>query len=553
MRRNGIARHRLKLAVLLLVAMLVAACAGGGGANRDTSSDGAPGPGSTDGSSGTGTKDETIFVAVPNDPSNWDYDFVQGDIVALSMVKNVQPHLFDHPHADGGAGYSLLDSTQLVGVYADSYEISEDGLVWTVKLKEGLSFPDGAPVTAEAFRWSKERGLSQNSNAQFTYGSMLGITDASQIKVIDEMTLEITHGHFSAMQPYMHVVGGYFFNPAQLQEHATADDPWALEWHGKNPGHGGPYVVAEAVQGQRYVLVRNENWPGEVKNDRVEVQVVPSSASRVLMLKKGDVDIVYGLTSRDALTLDGSDGIKVISVPTIDSLYLIPNHSIAPFDNVHFRRALAYAMPFADVVNKVYQGNAQPMRSLLPTGMPGSTDRYWVYDTNLDKAREELALSGYAGARIELTIEAGVPEHEQVALLVRDALKQIGVDVEIQQLDATTLAEQRTKRTIPFSLTQGVAWINDPEYLMNSHYVSDGFLNWGDYNNPRIDEIVRSSSTVVDLDERLAMYDEVQQIAMDELPIIPLAQPNFVIAMRDHLNGFVYAPDGLYRLWTLSK
>jgi peptide/nickel transport system substrate-binding protein len=81
----------------------------------------------------------------------------------------------------------------------------------------------------------------------------------------------------------------------------------------------------------------------------------------------------------------------------------------------------------------------------------------------------------------------------------------------------------------------------------------EGFLNYGDYNNPRIVEIVQQSASVVDADERIAAYDEAQQIAMEDLPFVPLAQPNYVVAMRDHLQGYTYANDQLYRFWTLYK
>ena len=498
------------------------------------------------------TAPNTIVAAVPNEPSTWDYDFVQGDLVGLSLVKNVDPFLLDHPVVDSGEGYLTLDTTQLLGVYADSYTVSEDGLTWTITLKEGLTFPNGDPITAETFRAAKERGLNFQANIGFVYGT-IGIPTIDHLTVIDDLTLEIKHDSFSSLQPYMHAIGSFFFDPKTWEENGSTDDPWATDWKSKNPGSGGPYSVAEVVAGQRIVLEANPNWPGEVANEKVEVQIVPSAANRVLMLQRGDIDIAFGLGRRDVLSLEGAEGVKILSIPTTDAVMLVMNHSMAPFDNADFRKAIAYALPYADILNGVYGGNAIPMHSVMPDGMPGYTDAYWAYDTDIAAAQAALAASGIANPTIDLTIEAGVAEHEQTALLVQNALSEIGITVNIQELDSTTIAEQRAQRALPFLLHQGISWINDPEYHFSLSLAAEGFLNFGDYNNPRIAEIIKESSQIVDASARFAAYDEAQQIAMEELPFIPLVQPNYVVAMRDNVQGYAYAPDQVYRFWTMSK
>jgi peptide/nickel transport system substrate-binding protein len=497
------------------------------------------------------TPANTIVAAVPNEPTTWDYDFVQGDLVGLSLVKNVDPFLLDHPVVDSGEGYLTLDTTQLLGVYADSYTISEDGLTWTITLKEGLTFPNGDPITAETFRASKERGLNFQANIGFVYGT-IGITPEN-MTVIDDLTLEIKHNSFSSLQPYMHAIGSFFYDPKTWEENGSTEDPWATDWKSKNPGSGGPYSVAEIVAGQRIVLEANPNWPGEVANERVEVQIVPSASNRVLMLQRGDVDIAFGLGRRDVLALEGTEGVKILSIPSTDAVMLVLNHSMPPFDNPDFRKAVAYALPYEDILSGVYGGNATAMKSVMPNGMPGYTEAYWVYDTDMAAAQAALAASGVQNATIDLTIEAGVAEHEQIALLVQNALSEIGITVNIQELDATTIAEQRAQRALPFLVHQGISWINDPEYHFNLSLAAEGFLNFGDYNNPRITEIIQESAQIVDAAERFAAYDEAQMLAMEDLPYIPLAQPNYVVAMRDNVQGYTYAADQLYRFWTMSK
>ena len=122
-------RLSVKMVWLALILLVTVSCVPPTAAPAESSAASAPAAASK-------TDPGTIVAAVANDPTTWDYDFVQGDLVGLSLVKNVDPFLIDHPTVDSGQGYLTLDTTQIVGVYADSYTVSDDGLVWTMALKE---------------------------------------------------------------------------------------------------------------------------------------------------------------------------------------------------------------------------------------------------------------------------------------------------------------------------------------------------------------------------------------------------------------------------------
>ncbi|MEZ4832213.1 MAG: ABC transporter substrate-binding protein [Caldilineaceae bacterium] len=151
--------HRKVALLLILMIALLSACAAPATPAQDTAP-AAEDVAAEDVAAEAQTPADTIVAAVPNEPSTWDYDFVQGDIVGLSLVKNVDPFLLDHPIVDSGNGYLTLDTTQLVGVYADSYTVSDDGLTWTITMKDGLTFPNGDPADAEAYRASRNAALT---------------------------------------------------------------------------------------------------------------------------------------------------------------------------------------------------------------------------------------------------------------------------------------------------------------------------------------------------------------------------------------------------------
>lgn len=494
----------------------------------------------------------TLLVAIANDPSGWDMDFTTGDEVGLSLAVNVDAYLFLHGVIESD-DYFLVDTTVLEGPYLDGYEVSADGRTWTIRLKQGVAFPDGTPVTAHAFKWSKDRGFAAQANAAFVFRT-IGVSSPDNIRVLDDYTLQITTDFFSPLTPYMLQIGSFFDNPSVLQRHATADDPWAFAWHARNPGGGGPYIVEQYLPGQAIALVRNPNWPGEVANERVVLLVVPSAANRMAMLQRGDVDLAIGLGRRDIVPLRTNPNLKVLSIPSINQLYLTLNVEQPPFDDVKVRQALAYAIPYEAIVANVFFGDAERATSVLPRRMPGHIDTSTRYTNDLRKARQLLEESSYGpDLGLVLHIEGDKHEHELVALLIQDQLRQIGVNLAIQRLDATTMQEQRAKRSLGLQLEEGVMWVNDPEYLFSARFLPEGYLNHSNYNNPRVSQIVAEAAQTVDFEERLARYAEAQEILMQELPEIPIAEPNYVVAMRANVTGFLYGDDQLFRLWTLRK
>lgn len=534
--------------VLALVLMVLAGC--GQKSNTGGGKPSSQGPSANTGQAGANNK--SIIVGIGNDPSGWDLDFTTNDEIGLSMGVNVDPYLFEYGTRQEGE-YAVVDTTKLLGLYAESYQVSPDGKTWTITLRKDAQFPDGTPVDAEALKWSKDRGLAVQANVGFVFRT-IGINSPEHVKVLDSHTLQLTMDHYSSLTPYMLQIGTFFDNPKLLKEHAASGDEWATAWHAKNPGHGGPYTVANHVQGQRIVLQKNPHWPGQVKNDEVILQIIPSEANRMLTLKRGDVDIAFGLSRKDVQELKSDANLKVLSIPSINQVYLTLNHGMAPFDNPKVREAVAHAIPYQDIIEKIYFGDAVQAKSVLPKGMPGYVETHWKYDLNLEKAKQLLVEAGYPdGLETTLTIQSDVREHELLALLIQGQLAQVGIHLKIQKLDTTTLQEQRAKRTLEFQLQEGVMWVNDPEYLFNAIFVPDGYLNHADYNNPRVTEIVKESAQIVDFEERIARYDEAQKLVLEDLPWIPIAQPNYVIAMRKNLEGFLYGDDMLMRLWTLYK
>ena len=220
--------------------------------------------------------------------------------------------------------------------------------------------------------------------------------------------MRFTQNYPSALSTQIQLIGLFIYDSKVMKEHATASDPWALDWAGKNPQVGGAYVVSSRVPGQSITLQANPNYPLPVPTKQIVLRVIPSSANMRLQLEKGDIDIASTLTRRDIVQLKGKQGIKIISAPSAEQVSLPINVKMRPFNDVRVRRAMAWATPYDQIIKTVYGGDARRATSYLPLDTVGSSRIGYPYKYDLAKARAELAKSSVKnGFSAELVIPTG--------------------------------------------------------------------------------------------------------------------------------------------------
>ncbi|MCS5734422.1 ABC transporter substrate-binding protein [Herbiconiux daphne] len=491
-----------------------------------------------------------LRIAVPSYPGSWDQDFVAFDPVALALFKNVYPYLVDYGVTDVDGG-QILDTENILPAWAESFT-SDDGKLWTLKLRDGATFPSGNPITADDVKWSKDRAFAAKANVAGVY-SLIGLTDPEQIQVVDDKTVTFDQAYPSALSAQIQAISLFIYDSKLMKEHATADDPWAQDWAAQNPSDGGLYNVESFTPGQEIVLKANKDYPAEdgPHTDTIRLTVVSDPAAESVLLQNGDVDIALGLGRQQIADLDGVSGVKIISAPSNEMISIPLNTTMAPFDNPLVRQAVAYAMPYDDIISTVYGGDARRPMSIVPIDMPGYTEEGFPYEQDLDKAKDLLSQAGVSGASVELAYAADNDEQEQIAILVQDALGKAGITVTPTPLDPATLGDRRDAKDLAMQITSGQQWVNDVEYLMNG-WTTGAYLNYANYSNPTVDADVEASHTITDTDERNALWAEVQEQFATDVPVIPLAQPNYNLPVGDNVKGFVQPVDGLIRLKYLS-
>jgi peptide/nickel transport system substrate-binding protein len=496
----------------------------------------------------------TLTIAVPSAPGSWDQDYLAFDLVGLALDKNYYPYMIDYP-TKRVRGALVQDTSRVVPVYARSFTSSANGRVWTLRLKRGIRFPSGNEMTAEDVKWSKDRAFAAKANVAGVY-SLIGLTRPDQVKVLDKYTVQFTQDYPSALSPHVQVISLYVFDSKLMKEKATRADPWARQWASQNPINGGAYNVVSQRAGAEILLQANPAFPGTPKPSiqTVRLVITPSAANRRLQLQRGDVDLAIGLSRRDILQLRGRSGIRVISGPSNEFVFIAMDVTKPPFNDRRVRQALAWAVPYQAIITSVYGGDARLSRSIVPLDMPGSSRVGYPYTYDVNRARQLLRQAGRGdGFDAELVIGQGDPDQQRIAILVQNALRQVGVDLSIRALDPATLNDRRAKKQIQMQIASGQYWVNDVQYQVGTSLIPGGFLNYSNYNNAALTRLYNQSARTANQRRRLALFRQMQQMLAREVPWLMLGQPNFALPVRSNVSGWMQPVDNLFRLRYLRK
>ena len=488
-----------------------------------------------------------LTVGVPGDIETLDpccANFIRSH-EALLLLYDV-PVIHPAVEQDGAL---VADATQLEGRYFESWEAHDDGLTYTIKVREGATFADGTPVTAETVRYMIERNLNTPGGGAWLLTNIAFVSEPPT--VIDEYTLELKTDRPSPMvMQSFYMSSSAALDPAVVAENATDDDPWATEFLNREaPNPSGPYELVSHTPDQEVVFeARDDFYLGAPAYDRIVWRIIPSPAERVQLLMAGAIDVAIGLGTQEFAALEGADGVQVIRVPSKNMAYIGMNNSIAPFDDPQTRQAVSYAVDYDDILQNVYQGDTQRLWGPLPNGSLYSLGDEIGYSHDPEQAAALLESSSYDGSTVTLSIDSARAEHELIAVRVQAALREAGVDVEIEQLPSAVFAERKAGKQLQMFVDESLAWIDDPNYALSLTLEGGVFGNYVDYNNERVNEIIAEGWGVQDPAERQAMFEEAQRLIVEDAPWVFLAQPDFKLAMRDTVTGFVLYPNEIPRL-----
>ena len=428
-------------------------------------------------------------------------------------------------------------------VLAKSWEISEDGKVYTFYLNENIKFHDGTDLDSSAVKKSLEFIIDSKSRKASIFSPFI-----DSIEVVDELIFKI----------YLKIPGGFFINnlahsaglimsPNSLDEYG-----YDLGELGKHPVGTGSFVLDEWKRAESITLIKNENyWNEGPYLDSIVYNVIPEDITRVIQLQSGDADITSRVPPIMIDRLEEISDITVDIVPSLRVMYLGFNFDKPPFDNDKVRKAINYAIDKDKICEVILRGMGITSDSpLAPLTVGYYATGGFPYDP--EKAKELLKETGNENLEFELSCPKGryLQDYESV-LAIQGMLAEIGVKADVRPMEwADYMSYLYGSADNPQYEVFFVGWspsTGDADWVLRPNFYSDNFIPYGDnnffYKNEELDMLIDEGAAEVDYDKRMEIYERAQEILVLEDTVWGyLWYLNQVVAYDDSLMGVEVLP-----------
>ena len=421
----------------------------------------------------------------------------------------------------------LDEDMNFVPRLAESWEQPDD-VTHIFKLREGVKFHNGREMVADDVKYSFERVLNPETAA-------IGKSYYDCIKTIE--VLNDYEVKFVLKEPF----APFMSNLTSLYGAIVPKE--VVEEYGDlmNEACGtGPFKLKEWIPDNRIVLEKNEDYfrEGKPTLDGIEFYVMTDQASRLAALRTGNIHMAKLPASSIPLVKDNPD-IQVMDYQSNDYSYLGFNLDLEKFQDKRVRQAISYAINRQDIIDTVYDGEAQ-ITGFVPPAMGKWAIDYAsedLYQQNIEKAKKLLADAGYPDG-FETTIGVGLYDDiRDTGEVLQKQLEAIGIKAEIQNLESGQYIDAWSNRTHEMLAGRNGAG-TDPNRAVGFFFSTNGSANvWG-YSNPEVDKLVELGKATVDEKEREKVYKEAQQLVLDDCPNLFLVSPMEYFFVRKEVSNF---------------
>ena len=441
--------------------------------------------------------------------------------------------------------YGFDRNMKRIPVLAESAEPSADGLVYTIKLKQGVKFHDGTEFTAEAVKANFDRVTDpKNGLKRYSLYSNIAKTEA-----LDPYTVRFTLKRpFSAFLNQLAHPSGVMICPSAIEK-----------WGGKvafHPCGTGPYTLKDYNPSEILHVVKNPNYrvAGLPKLDSIHWVPVIENATRAAMLRTGEAQYVTPMPLEQIAQLKDDKSLEIQSMPSLMSRYLSINNRVKPFNDKRVREAINYAINKEALAKVAYAGYAVPMSGIIPPKLPTSLKMGpWPYDPK--KARELLKEAGYPNG-FETTLWSAYTNTtaSKAVQFIQQQLRQVGIKVTTRLLEPGVRTSEVYAVQNPDdakSRLYYVGWADstmDPDLtirpVLDSREAPPKFMNTSYYANPKLDDVLDRAQVETDAEKRQALYNEAQRIAWSDAPWAFLLYEENTAGASVKLKNFTLRPDG---------
>lgn len=459
--------------------------------------------------------------------------------------------------------FELNEKWQPVGLLVKEVEISDDGLVHTWKLQEGVTFHDGTEFNADVVKWNLERKIELQQ-------PLYTVLNWDSLEVVDPLTLRVTFSHPNfALYAYLSSTTFSMYSPTFV-ENSTPDDL-------KNQVVGtGPFIITEYLPNENIKLVRNENYwrEGQPYLDEIEVKIVKDANTRLMMLQSGEVQWLKDISFVDIARLeaDTSSDIGISIAPSTRFYYITLHNQRPPLDNPLVRQAFNYAIDKEGMNASIFNGLLTISTDVVTSYVNGYSQKdYYPYDP--EKAKQLLDEAGlidtngdgfreFEGQEKEFIINTRKgqrPGDIEIVEQVHAMLRQVGINVKVEVMDSATFFTylNQTMDKAPYYDMSNQSPANntgDAQYQLDTMYSCDAwpgtYYNYSHYCNEEVEALLQAAREAPTLEERNELYAQATAIIWEDAPGIYLFDGINSLGSVKNLKG-VYS-DGAHQIWNVK-
>jgi peptide/nickel transport system substrate-binding protein len=522
-------------AALVLLSLIAVLAACGGGSSSETTLGGSSEPAG----SGVNVAFQAEGKPVPGGVLNYAHN--QPIETFLPWTPSSNGDVFADVLVYDGLVENTGDPSELEPAIAESWTISKDHLTYMFKLRPGVEFSDGTPVTAEDVKFSidtvADPKLSPSYNGLFVNVKSVQVVDPVQVRVVlDKPTPALL---------YNLGISGAAIVPQKMVE------SMGMEAFGQAPVGAGPFMVEKYSPGQPdTVLAKNPHyWQADRPYlDKINYKFIPDDNARMLAVRGGSVDIAEAVPFSQLDAISSSPGVELFKQNQFSSDWLLINNFKAPFNDRKVRQALAYATPLDQIAEVVFHGSAEVAATGgLPTKYLDRSIEPLPNDP--EKAKQLLKEAGEENLKLTIGITSGDSVGSQVATILQAAWKEAGIDLSIRQQDTASLVDNIINQNYdianltPNAITSDVAVDDEFAYYV-AHSNVAGVPPWIGWDNAKARQLTEEASSTWSEAKRQQMFSEYQQLLRLEQPLIALVHVPNLYAVRDNVHGFLAAGTG---------
>lgn len=473
--------------------------------------------------------------AAPAEPLAATYAYIADPLYTLDPAETVSNGVSVMNNIYETLLYFDLNTGEFSYGLAESYEKSDDGLVWTFQLRQGVQFHSGGELTAEDVKFSIERIKELGQGDAYIWANL------KEINVLDPYTVEFV---LTSPCAFDNVVatpkGAYIFSKAAFES-----DPEFFA-NGGDAGTG-PYKVENVTWGTEVILSRfDDYWGGWEDNQFTYIihTFVGEPANRRLMLESGTADITNNLTQEDIAALQDNPNVELQVEKSLKTLYVNMNVNGDNLSDVRVRQALAYAMPYEQIIKTaIGESVGTQAYCAVPPGMNGHSKDVPQYNYDLDKAKALMEEAGAGDLNLLLIHSTGDEIQRITAELYQAELAKIGINLEIRAMSWSEMVAMATNEDpngrMDLFMSYSFPSLVDA-YAALKYYQTGQGNNYSGYSNPAFDELVIDAYETGGIDKAEAekMYIECQKMLIEDCPAIWIANVNDTWVTAKSFQGF---------------